>query len=49
MSSFPWLTVIGAIPLAGAVAICLVPGQRPAAAPLPAAEGELGDRAGTGP
>jgi NADH-quinone oxidoreductase subunit M len=48
MSSFPWLTVIGAIPLAGAVAICLVPGQRPAAAPLPAAEGELGT-AGDGP
>src|SRR5215469_7116163 len=40
MSSFPWLTVTGAIPLAGAVAICLVPGQRSAAAPLPAAEGE---------
>jgi NADH-quinone oxidoreductase subunit M len=48
MSGFPWLTVIGAIPLAGAVAICLVPGQRPAAAPLPAAEGELGT-AGDGP
>jgi len=40
MSSFPWLTVTGAIPLAGAVAICLVPGQRSAAAPQPAAAGE---------
>src|ERR1700722_4698465 len=27
MSSFPWLTVTGAIPLAGAVAISLVPGR----------------------
>jgi NADH-quinone oxidoreductase subunit M len=27
MSSFPWLTVTGAIPLVGAVAICLVPGK----------------------
>jgi NADH-quinone oxidoreductase subunit M len=26
MSSFPWLTVIGAIPLAGALAVALVPG-----------------------
>src|SRR6202142_1582295 len=26
MSSFPWLTVTGAIPLAGAVVISLVPG-----------------------
>jgi NADH-quinone oxidoreductase subunit M len=41
MSSFPWLTVTGAIPLAGAVAICLVPGHRSAAAPRPAAAGEL--------
>ncbi len=33
MSSFPWLTVAGAIPLAGAVAISLVPrGPAPAAA-----------------
>ena len=40
MSSFPWLTVTGAIPLAGAVAICLVPGRRSAAAPRPAAAGE---------
>jgi NADH-quinone oxidoreductase subunit M len=36
MSSFPWLTVAGAIPLAGAVAICLVPGHPAAAAPLTA-------------
>ena len=41
MSSFPWLTVTGAIPLAGAVAICLVPGRRSAAAPRPATAGEL--------
>jgi NADH-quinone oxidoreductase subunit M len=41
MSSFPWLTVTGAIPLAGAVAICLVPGHRSAAAPRSAATGEL--------
>src|ERR1700677_1329021 len=27
MSSFPWLTVIGAIPLVGAVAVALTPGQ----------------------
>src|ERR1700728_3171966 len=27
MSSFPWLTVIGAIPLVGAIAIALTPGQ----------------------
>jgi NADH-quinone oxidoreductase subunit M len=27
MSSFPWLTVTGAIPLAGAIAISLVPGR----------------------
>src|SRR5215469_13943264 len=26
MSSFPWLTVIGAIPLAGALAVALIPG-----------------------
>jgi NADH-quinone oxidoreductase subunit M len=30
MSSFPWLTVTGAIPLAGAVVISLVPRRRPA-------------------
>ncbi len=29
MSSFPWLTVAGAIPLAGAVVISLVPRRRP--------------------
>src|SRR5580700_5111682 len=27
MSSFPWLTVIGAIPLVGAIAVTLTPGQ----------------------
>jgi NADH-quinone oxidoreductase subunit M len=27
MSSFPWLTVIGAIPLAGAIVVALTPGQ----------------------
>ena len=27
MSTFPWLTVIGAIPLAGAVAVALTPGH----------------------
>src|SRR5580700_12067439 len=27
MSSFPWLTVIGAIPLVGASAVALTPGQ----------------------
>src|ERR1700691_4644859 len=27
MSSFPWLTVTGAIPLVGAIAISLVPGR----------------------
>jgi NADH-quinone oxidoreductase subunit M len=46
MSSFPWLTVVGAIPLAGAVAISLIPGPRPAGPPLPAADGELGTAEG---
>jgi NADH-quinone oxidoreductase subunit M len=27
MSTFPWLTVEGAIPLVGAIAVCLTPGQ----------------------
>ena len=27
MSTFPWLTVIGAIPLVGAIAVALTPGQ----------------------
>ena len=35
MSSFPWLTVAGAIPLAGAVAISLVPRGPAPAAPAP--------------
>jgi len=37
MSSFPWLTVIGAIPLVGALIIALIPGAGP------------DDRAGSGP
>ncbi len=37
MSSFPWLTVIGAIPLAGALIIALIPAAQP------------GDSAGSGP
>src|SRR5579864_7911511 len=50
MSSFPWLTVAGAIPLAGAVAISLIP-REPAPAGLtgaarPAAAG--GDAADPG-
>ena len=40
MSTFPWLTVAGAIPLAGAVVIALVPG-RPAT-PGPASTGPAG-------
>src|SRR5580693_5189694 len=36
MSNFPWLTVAGAIPLAGAVAIALTPGR--------SAPGSLADR-----
>src|SRR5215469_13390068 len=44
MSSFPWLTVTGAIPLAGAVAIALVPGREPEPAPpTEAATGPAGD------
>ncbi len=44
MSSFPWLTVAGAIPLAGAVVISLVPGRRPV---LPVAtQGEPATAAG---
>jgi NADH-quinone oxidoreductase subunit M len=27
MSNFPWLTVVGAIPLAGTLAVCLTPGR----------------------
>ena len=27
MSNFPWLTVAGAIPLAGTLAVCLTPGR----------------------
>jgi NADH-quinone oxidoreductase subunit M len=30
MTSFPWLTVIGAVPLAGALAIAIIPGAGPA-------------------
>jgi NADH-quinone oxidoreductase subunit M len=46
MSTFPWLTVAGAIPLAGAVVIALVPG-RPAT-PGPASTGPAGpELAGT--
>src|SRR5215469_2564036 len=33
MSTFPWLTVAGAIPLAGAVAVALTPGQSAAGGP----------------
>jgi NADH-quinone oxidoreductase subunit M len=33
MNGFPWLTVIGAIPLAGALAIMAIPGGGPAAGP----------------
>jgi NADH-quinone oxidoreductase subunit M len=40
MSTFPWLTVAGAIPLAGAVVIALVPG-RPAT-PAPVSTGPAG-------
>ena len=43
MSSFPWLTVTGAIPLAGAVVISLVPGR-----PAPRAAVEPGDVADPG-
>src|SRR5580692_7163498 len=46
MSTFPWLTVAGAIPLAGAVVIALVPG-RPAT-PAPVSTGPAGtEPAGT--
>ena len=48
MSTFPWLTVAGAIPLAGAVVIALVPG-RPAT-PRPASTGPASpESAGTEP
>jgi NADH-quinone oxidoreductase subunit M len=48
MSTFPWLTVAGAIPLAGAVVIALVPG-RPAT-PAPVSTGPAGtEPAGTDP
>ena len=46
MSSFPWLTVAGAIPLAGAVAIFLVPRGR---VPVPAAPDEPGAEAAAPP
>ena len=48
MSTFPWLTVAGAIPLAGAVVIALVPGRSATAGP--ASTGPAGaELAGTGP
>ena len=31
MSTFPWLTVAGAIPLAGTLAVCLTPAGLPLA------------------
>jgi len=35
MSTFPWLTVAGAIPLVGAVAVALTPGLSAPGAPAP--------------
>ncbi|HEV2376867.1 MAG TPA: NADH-quinone oxidoreductase subunit M [Streptosporangiaceae bacterium] len=40
MSTFPWLTVIGALPLAGALAVVAIPGTSPARAAVPAAGGD---------
>jgi NADH-quinone oxidoreductase subunit M len=39
MSSFPWLTVMGVIPLVGALVIAAIPGGRPRGSALPAAAG----------
>ncbi|MGH3286554.1 MAG: hypothetical protein ACRDPD_18060 [Streptosporangiaceae bacterium] len=35
MSTFPWLTVAGAIPLAGSVVVALIPGQSAPGGPAP--------------
>ena len=50
MSTFPWLTVIGAIPLVGALVIALTPGRRRrrAARPTGAARRPAGQAAGPG-
>jgi NADH-quinone oxidoreductase subunit M len=39
MSSFPWLTVMGVIPLVGALVIAAIPGGRPRGSAPPAAAG----------